>query len=205
MTDKNQRQGKGTSFKKFSDIDRSAKIKQEDDGQGPVPGEEFVTRPNLPRETRRREVPADTKHMMPQQAKANAKDDELKEGQVQFFGKLARLPKNTKASRGFNFLENVKISKSSIWYIMVEKQDNELQMIKYNHKKGVDLAKFVTDLKEYYASKYKTNARVLEMIQNIYIDGNDKYSRICNIPLVEVDGRKMISKMTEDLIKLLSK
>jgi Fe-S-cluster formation regulator IscX/YfhJ len=88
---------------------------------------------------------------------------------------------------------------------MVEKQDNELQMIKYNHKKGVDLVKFVTDLKEYYASKYSTNDKVLEMIQNIFIDGNDKYSRICNIPLVEVDGKKMISKITEDLIKLLSK
>ena len=205
MTDKNQKTGKVSSFKKFSDLDRSAKINAEDEVQDQVPAEEFVTRPNLPRDTRKVEVPADTKHLKPRQVKDTKDENEANESQVQFFGKLARLPKNTKASKGFNFLENVKISKSSIWYIMVEKQDNELQMIKYNHKKGVDLAKFVMDLKEYYAAKYKTNARVLEMIQNIYVDGNDKYSRICNIPLVEVDGKKMISKMTEDLIKLLSK
>ena len=206
MTQKNPRQGKTSSFKKFSDMDRSAKIDHDDESQAQVPDDETVVRPNLPRETRRREVPADTRHMMPQQAaKAPEKGQEIKEGQVQFYGKLARLPKNTKASKGFNFLENVKISKSSIWYIMVEKQDNELQMIKYNHKKGVDLSKFVGDLKEYYAQKYKNNQRVTELIHNIYIDGNDKYSRICNIPLVEVDGKKMISKITEDLIKLLSK
>jgi hypothetical protein len=206
MTEKNPRQAKTSSFKKFSDLDRSAKIKHEDEDQDLGPADEFVTRPNLPRESGRREVPADTKPLMPKRpADAAGNGGAVDESQVQFFGKLARLPKNTKASKGFNFLENVKISKSSIWYIMVEKQDNELQMIKYNHKKGVDLSKFVTDLKEYYASKYRTNARVLEMIKNIYIDGNDKYSRICNIPLVEVDGKKMISKMTEDLIKLLSK
>jgi Fe-S-cluster formation regulator IscX/YfhJ len=205
MTDKNPKQGKVSSFKKFSDLDRSAKIKTDDEGHDQVPAEEFVTKPNLPRESRKREVPADTKHLKPKQVKDTEDNNSTNESQVQFFGKLARLPKNTKASKGFNFLENVKISKSSIWYIMVEKHDNELQMIKYNHKKGVDLVKFVTDLKEYYASKYSTNDKVLEMIQNIFIDGNDKYSRICNIPLVEVDGKKMISKMTEDLIKLLSK
>jgi hypothetical protein len=37
------------------------------------------------------------------------------------------------------------------------------------------------------------------------VDGNDKYSMIRNIPLVEIDGKKLITKVTEDLIKLLSK
>ena len=44
-----------------------------------------------------------------------------------------------------------------------------------------------------------------DVIESIKVDGNDKYSMVKNIPLVEVDGRKMISKITEDLIKLLSK
>jgi hypothetical protein len=88
---------------------------------------------------------------------------------------------------------------------MIEKQDNELQMVKYNYKKGVDLSQFVNDLKSYYVSKYKNNKSMIKMIENIQVDGNDKYSWIKNIPLVEVQGRKMISKITEDLIRLLSK
>ena len=54
------------------------------------------------------------------------------ENDVKFYGKLARFPKKVKAHKALNFLENVKISKNSIWYILIEKQDNELQMIKYN-------------------------------------------------------------------------
>ena len=83
--------------------------------------------------------------------------------------------------------------------------DNELQMVKYDYKKGVDLSSFVNDLKKYYIDKYKTNKSVVEKISNIIVDGNDKYSMIKNIPLIEVNGRKMISIITEDLIKLLSK
>jgi hypothetical protein len=78
-------------------------------------------------------------------------------------------------------------------------------MVKYNHKKGVDLSKFVGDLKSYYISKNKSNQKICKLIENISIDGNDKYSWIKNIPPIEVDGRKMITKITEDLIKLLSK
>jgi len=124
---------------------------------------------------------------------------------VEFIGKVAKLPRGVKVSKAYNFLENVKVSKSSIWYLMIEKQDNELQMVKYNYKKGVDLSQFVGDLKSYYVSKYKGNNQMIKLIENIQIDGNDKYSWIKNIPLVEVEGRKMISKITEDLIRLLSK
>jgi hypothetical protein len=88
---------------------------------------------------------------------------------------------------------------------MVEKQDNELQMVKYNYKEGVDLGKFVNELKTYYIKKYSKESKVCEMIESISVDGNDKYSMIKNIPLVTVDGRKMISIITEDLIRLLSK
>jgi len=169
--------------------------------------------PNLPYNKEKVENPMSTKYMMPnaetepQEPFADikvAKKDDTNEN-VKFYGKVAKLPKGTKASKGYNFLENVKVSKSSIWYLMVEKQDNELQMVKYNHKKGVNLSDFVTDLKTYYISKYKSNPKVCKMIEAIEVDGNDKYSWIKNIPLVEVEGKKMISKITEDLIKLLSK
>jgi hypothetical protein len=88
---------------------------------------------------------------------------------------------------------------------MVERQENELQLVKYNYKEGIDLYKFVNELKTYYLNKYSDDKKTCKMIEGIQVDGNDKYSMIKSIPLVEVDGRKMVSIITEDLIKLLSK
>ena len=140
-----------------------------------------------------------------EQKEEEAKEDEkISEDKVQTYGRVAKFPKNVKASKAFNFLENVKVSKKSIWYIMVEKMDNELQMVKYNYKEGVDLSKFVNELKTYYITKYK-DPKMKKLIESIYVDGNDKYSMVKNIPLVEVEGKKLITKITEDLIKLLSK
>jgi hypothetical protein len=199
MIKKTGETGKST-FKKFSDFDKKSDPK-EGTPQEIIPDsqEKIPANPNLPVESSKKQKNADTKPLMP------VKDTEDTNEKVKLFGKVAKLPKNTKASKGFNFLENVKISKNSIWYIMVERQDNELQMVKYNHKKGVDLSKFVNELKLYYISKYSGNKKIIEMVQNITIEGNDKYSKICNIPLVEVENKKMITRITEDLIKLLSK
>ena len=36
-------------------------------------------------------------------------------------------------------------------------------------------------------------------------DLDDKYSMVKNIPTITLDGKKLITKITEDLIKLLSK
>ena len=127
---------------------------------------------------------------------------------VDFYGKVARFPKNTKAQKAYNFLENIKIPKNKLWYFIIEKEivgdkDNyeELQIIKYNNKDGVDCAKFVKALKVYYSD----NIEVSEHIKNLVIDGNESFSVIRNIPNVEVDGKKLISILTEDLIKLLYK
>ena len=207
MSNKNEKETSISSFKKFSDMSKERKKNDSDLSmipELPFDDGDLPANPNVPQKTGRFESPMSTKHMMPSGQKVEP-EQELKEGKVEFYGKVAKLPKGTKASKGYNFLENVKISKSSIWYIMVEKQDNELQMVKYNYKKGVDLAKFVVDLKEYYKSKFNGNPKVQRLIESIDVDGNDKYSWVKNIPLIEIDGRKMISKITEDLIKLLSK
>jgi hypothetical protein len=173
--------------------------------------------PNTPKDSKKIEKPASRKNLMPKEQDINlpSDEDEMNDNieldgektheNVDFTGKVAKFPKNTKASKAYNFLENVKVSKKSIWYIMVEKQENELQMVKYNVKEGVDLNKFVNELKTYYTKKYSSDKKIVEAISKIVVDGNDKYSMVKNIPLVEVDGRKMISKITEDLIKLLSK
>ena len=207
MINKNEKEQIISSFKKFSEISKSDKNKMTDNSdftQLPFDDGDLPANPNVPKKSGRFESPMSTKHMMPSGQKVEP-EQELKEGKVELYGKVAKLPKGTKASKGYNFLENVKISKSSIWYIMVEKQDNELQMVKYNYKKGVDLAKFVVDLKEYYKSKFSGNPKVQKLIEAIDIDGNDKYSWVKNIPLIDIEGRKMIAKITEDLIRLLSK
>jgi len=118
---------------------------------------------------------------------------------VNLYGKVAKFPKNVKASHAYNFLENIKVSKKKVWYIMVEKQDNELQMIKYNNHQGFDLRKFVENLKNFYAN----NSLIKEHIVNLEIGGNDKFSTIKNIPDVEIGGHKLISILMNDLIKLL--
>jgi len=201
-------------FKKFSDIKGSPKIEEVELSTQPDTDSDRPMLPNTPEESKKIEKPMSRKNIQPKEQDINlseednefdSESDEEKNENVTTHGKVAKFPKNVKASKAYNFLENVKVSKKSIWYIMVEKQDNELQMVKYNNKEGVDLNQFVTELKGYYLKKYSKDAKVCKMIESINVDGNDKYSMVKNIPLVTIDGRKMISIITEDLIKLLSK
>ena|ERR1035437_9072530 len=130
----------------------------------------------------------------------NEKDKE----KVDFYGKVAKFPKNTKAKKAFKFLENIRIPRNKLWYFIIEKQSIEgedLQLIKYNNKMGFNLTLLVENLKEYY----KSNEEVYKHITNLEIEGNDKFSIIKNIPNIEVGGKKLISILTEDLIKLLYK
>ena len=207
-------------FKKFSDIKSKSKIEEvipSIDAQ-PATDSDLPANPNLSGDSKKIEKPISRKNLIPQDQTVDLPSDEdefendieetgdkTHEGKVDFTGKVAKFPKNTKASKAYNFLENVKVSKKSIWYIMVEKMDNELQMVKYNVKEGVDLSKFVNELKTYYTKKYSKDTKFVEAISKISVDGNDKYSMVKNIPLVEVEGKKMITRITEDLIKLLSK
>lgn len=205
-------------FKKFTDIKSKSKVEEVDPSISaqPMTDSDRPMNPNMPGKSNKIEKPASRKNLIPKDQDVNLPSDEdefendidgekTHEGNVETFGKVAKFPKNTKASKAYNFLENVKVSKKSIWYIMVEKQDNELQMVKYNTKEGVDLGKFVNELKSYYKKKYSKEPKICNLIESIKVDGNDKYSMVQNIPLISVDGRKMITIITEDLIKLLSK
>jgi hypothetical protein len=205
-------------FKKFSEqILNKSKIKEVDTSNVDNTDDSDITNiPNLPNNLTKKEKAASRKNLIPEDQEILSKDndeyindinmkDKTHENKVETIGKVAKFPKNTKASKAFSYLENVKVSKKSIWYIMVERESNELQMIKYNYMEGVDLSKFITELKTYYTNKYKDNQKICESINKIKIDGNDKYSMITSIPLIEVDGVKLIAKITEDLIKLLSK
>lgn len=211
---KKTEEGKKPSFKKFSDLN-DEKVTNDTDNASleiePLTDKDLPCNPNLPQMDKTVQmVDADTKPIKTNGAhKAKSEEDvnpdEKKNEKIEFIGKVAKLPKGARASKAYNFLESIKISKSSIWYLVVEKMDNELQLVKYNYKKGVDLSKFVNELKIYYISKYKNNESVVKLIEAITIDGEEKYSCVKNIPNIELDGRKMITHITEDLIKLLSK
>jgi hypothetical protein len=125
--------------------------------------------------------------------------DKNNDKNVGFIGKIAKFPKNTKAKNAYNFLENIKVSKKRLWYILIEKDNNGLQVIKYNNKSGFDLGKFVNELKQYYMK----DENMISHISNLVIEGEDKFSIIKNIPDVEINGQRLITILTNDLIKLL--
>ena len=205
-------------FKKFSDIKETKKpeIEEVELNGRPEVDSDLPANPNLPETADRKSIekPMSRKGLQPEEQDIDLpsddeneflSDDEKNE-KVETFGKVAKFPKNVKASKAYNFLENVKVSKKSIWYIMIEKeQNNELQLVKYNNKEGVDLNKFVNELKTYYLEKYKGNKTLCEALSKLSVDGNDNYSMVRGISPVELDGKKMVTKITEDLIKLLSK
>ncbi len=213
MSEKKNIQG----FKKFSEMKKEkSEIEEIQPEITPETDSDRPMIPNLPDEKRRIEKPASRKGIIPkdqdielgrtateQEDEEETEFDEAKD--VKFYGKVARFPKATKASKALNFLENVKIPKNSIWYILVEKQSNELQMLKYNNKEGVDMERFVTELKGFYLKKYMKNPKMTKLIENMTVNGAQDFSSIKNIPNVEVEkGKKMITKITEDLLKLLS-
>lgn len=205
-------------FKKFSDIKETKKpeIEEVELNGRPEVDSDLPANPNLPETADRKSIekPMSRKGLQPEEQDIDLptgeeneflSDEETSE-KVETFGKVAKFPKNVKASKAYNFLENVKVSKKSIWYIMIEKeQNNELQLVKYNNKEGVDLNKFVNELKTYYLEKYKGNKTLCEALSKLSVDGNDNYSMVRGISPVELDGKKMVTKITEDLIKLLSK
>jgi len=139
--------------------------------------------------------------------KTKTKTNEKKE--VKLVGKVAKFPNDTKASKAYNFLkkmENVKIPKNKIWYLLIEKQQNELQMVKYQTKKGVNLSEFVNELKKFYINNYAEDQSIISKLERIELGGDEEgnFSSIKNIPNIEIDGVKCIRKITEDLTKLLS-
>lgn len=128
-----------------------------------------------------------------------------KKSTAKLIGKVCKLPKNYDAIK---FMENVKIPRNKLWYVLVEKQkteapnSEELHMIKYNQE-GVNVNQFMAELKSYYLLKFKEEKNIHTIIEKIQVTGNDKFSVIKNIQNVEIGGEKLISRITKDLIKLL--
>ncbi len=129
---------------------------------------------------------------------------ENKDNKIEFTGKVAKFPKNTLAKTALQYLEKIKVNQNKTWYVIVENQDNELKMVKYNRTKGVNLLDYCAELKQYYRIKYK-NDPVLEKIETIEVIGENDFSIIKNIPEIKLEsGITLLSKITSDLIKLLA-
>jgi len=203
-------------FKKFSDMKKSENEDMEELSPSILPDSDSTRpmNPNLPNKSSKIEKPISRKNLIPKdqdidlhsELDSETSSQETQNEKVEFIGKLAKFPKRTKASKAINFLESVKIPKSSIWYLLVEKQNNELQMVKYNNKEGFDMDKFVLELKGFYIKKWsKTNPKLSRLIESLEVQGKKEFSVIKNIPNIEVEpGKKLITKITEDIIKLLA-
>jgi len=210
MSDSNR---KISGFKKFTEMKTEKKELEEVKlSAEPMTDSDRPGNPNLPKDSNKVQKMASRKGIIPQDqnidlnSPINKEEETNEDNKVKLYGKVAKFPKKTKASKAYNFLENVKISKNSIWYILIEKQDNELQMVKYNNKKGFDMSKFVQELKSFYLNQYSSDPNMTKLIESIEVGGAEEFSAIKNIPNVEISkGKKLISKITEDLIKLLSK
>jgi len=204
-----------SGFKKFTEMKSEKKELEEAKlNSAPITDSDRPGNPNTPNTSKKIEKMPSRKGIIPKEQNVDLenkigdeeKSNEDKDTQVKLYGKVAKFPKKTKASKAYNFLENVKISKNSIWYILIEKQDNELQMVKYNNKKGFDMAKFVLELKNFYLNQYSKDHNMIKLIESIEVGGAEEFSSIKNIPNIDIAvGKKLISKITEDLIKLLSK
>jgi hypothetical protein len=202
-----------SGFKKFSDLNsKKEDLEEASLNAQPETDSDRPGNPNLPNKSKKVERMPSRKNLIPKEQNVDlnssmGEEETNEENKVKLYGKVAKFPKSTKASKAYNFLENVKISKNSIWYILIEKQENELQMVKYNNKKGFDMSKFVQELKTYYLNEYSNSPKMSKLIESIEVGGAEEFSIIKNIPNVEIDnkGKKLISKITEDLIKLLSK
>ena len=122
-----------------------------------------------------------------------------KKDDAKLFGKVIKLPNDSDA---LAFMENIKIPRNMLWYVLVEKQENELHMVKYNQD-GVNANQFVAELKGYYLQHFDKQEKIKSLIEKIKVVGNDKFSVIKDVPNVKIGDKKLITRITEDLIKLL--
>jgi hypothetical protein len=121
---------------------------------------------------------------------------------INLFGKVATFPKPILPSKAYKYLETIKINKNKLWYILIQQQNDQLQMIKYNNKAGVNLIEFIFSLIEYYESVYHDD-KMKQLFKNIEVVGEDAFVTIKNIPSVKIDNKPLVSLIATDLIKLL--
>jgi len=127
------------------------------------------------------------------------KNEEPKLEKFEFIGKIAKFPSKIKPSVSIVLLENNKVSKDKLHYIISEQTPNTLVVIKYNEKANIKLTEFITTLMEYY----KRNEQLKQPFSKIVVEGTEQYSIIKNIPDIKFGDRKLMQVLNDDLVKLL--
>jgi chaperonin cofactor prefoldin len=100
------------------------------------------------------------------------KPDNINEN-VNLYGKVAVFPKNVKPSKAYKFLENIKMNPEKLWYMLIQQQEDNLQMIKYNIKADIYLREFVNSLKSYYLEQIQENVDLYQQIDKIVIESDE--------------------------------
>lgn len=106
---------------------------------------------------------------------------------VIFNGKIAKIPSDIKISEAIKILEESKIDKNKLHYLLSEDKEF-LVLVKYNNKAAKNLNDFAASLLKHYESKELN-------VKNISIKGASEFVIIKNIP--------NDIKIGEDLYKLL--
>lgn len=117
---------------------------------------------------------------------------------LQIKGKIAQFPDNVKIKTALSFLEKIKVNSKHIWYVIIEEQENNLKMVKYNNSLSLNLVEYINELKFFYEKELNIDLSKMEVV------GEADYSVIMNIPDIIVEDKKLISKITKDLIELLT-
>lgn len=127
------------------------------------------------------------------------KVDEPKLEKFELIGKVAKFPGKIKPSVSMILLENNKVSKDKLHYIISEQTPNTLVVIKYNENANIKLTEFITTLMQYY----KKNEQLKIPFSKIVVEGTEQYSIIKNIPDIKFGDRSLVQVLNDDLVKLL--
>ena len=126
------------------------------------------------------------------------KTPEIKE-QFNFDGKIVEMPSKIKPSVSIVILENNKISKDKLHYIISKQTNDTLVVLKYNEKAEIKLTEFVNTLITFYSK----NENLKNLFDKIVVEGNDSFSIMKNIPNVNLGEKSLMETLSENLIKLL--
>jgi hypothetical protein len=127
---------------------------------------------------------------------------EIEESKMESFkidGKIVNFSNCIKPSISIVMLENNKISKDKLHYIISEQTKNSLVVLKYNEKAEIKLTDFANTLITYY----KKNINSKNIFDNIIVEGSEQFSIIKNIPDINIGNKKLIQLLKDDFIKLL--